>query len=191
MGPSALNNSHIYHYFCKLTYSCTLEILIVFSDLLLSTAVVLKLFWFTAHCKTYNNFLAHFVYKIKNILIYFKLWIKIKIMDVIHLYTNGFPLIFKIYFHNIRSTPSHILQCTSVLQHTVWESLVYCVDVFINMKSTLLWDVTLSDYTGFLQSVRCDDPEDSVVCGHHHENIKLHIFYCCFKLLWEWSNVMI
>jgi hypothetical protein len=24
------------------------------------------------------------------------------------LYTNGFPLIFKIYFHNIRGTPSHL-----------------------------------------------------------------------------------
>jgi hypothetical protein len=39
--------------------------------------VVLKLFWFAAYCKTYNNFLAHFVYKIKNILIYFKLWVKL------------------------------------------------------------------------------------------------------------------
>jgi hypothetical protein len=32
--------------------------------------VVLKLFWFAAHCKTYKNVLANFVYKIKNILIY-------------------------------------------------------------------------------------------------------------------------
>jgi hypothetical protein len=31
------------------------------------TAVGLKLFWFAAHCKTYKHFLAHFVYKIKNI----------------------------------------------------------------------------------------------------------------------------
>jgi hypothetical protein len=45
----------------------------------------------------HKNFLAHFVYKIKNIFIYFKLWIQI--------YTNGFLLIFKIYFHNIRGTP--------------------------------------------------------------------------------------
>jgi hypothetical protein len=35
-----------------------------------STPVVLKLIWFAAHCKTYNNFLAHFVYKTENILIY-------------------------------------------------------------------------------------------------------------------------
>jgi hypothetical protein len=45
------------------------------------------------------------VYKIKNILIYFKLGIKINIIDVINLYTNGFLLIFKIYFHDIRGTP--------------------------------------------------------------------------------------
>jgi hypothetical protein len=32
--------------------------------------VVLKLFWFATHCKTYKNLLAHFVYKIKNILIF-------------------------------------------------------------------------------------------------------------------------
>jgi hypothetical protein len=38
-----------------------------------SISVVLKLLWLVAHCKTYTNFLAHFVYKIKNILIYFKL----------------------------------------------------------------------------------------------------------------------
>jgi hypothetical protein len=44
-----------------------------------SRAVVLKLFWLAAHCKIYKKFLAHFVYKIKNILIYFKLWIKIDI----------------------------------------------------------------------------------------------------------------
>jgi hypothetical protein len=43
-----------------------------------SKAAVLKLFWFAAHCKTYN-FLAHFVYKIKNTFIYFKLLIKISI----------------------------------------------------------------------------------------------------------------
>jgi hypothetical protein len=36
-------------------------------------AVVLKLFWFGEHCKTYNNIPVHFVYKIKNIFIYFKL----------------------------------------------------------------------------------------------------------------------
>jgi hypothetical protein len=30
-------------------------------------------FWFAAHCKTYKYFLAYLVYKIKNILIYFKL----------------------------------------------------------------------------------------------------------------------
>jgi hypothetical protein len=86
-----------------------------------SREVALKLFWFTVHCKTYTNVLAYFVYKIKNILIYFKLWIKIKIMDVINRYTNGFPLIFKIYFHDIRSTPSHLLR------RTVWESLVRSV----------------------------------------------------------------
>jgi hypothetical protein len=33
-------------------------------------AVVLKLCWFAVLYKTYTNFLAHFVYKIKNILIY-------------------------------------------------------------------------------------------------------------------------
>jgi hypothetical protein len=32
--------------------------------------VVPKLFWFTAHCKTYTNVLAYFVYRIENILIY-------------------------------------------------------------------------------------------------------------------------
>jgi hypothetical protein len=40
---------------------------------LIYRSVVFKLFWFTAHCKTHKNFLVHFVYKIKNILIYFKL----------------------------------------------------------------------------------------------------------------------
>jgi hypothetical protein len=78
-----------------------------------SKAVVLKLFWFAAHCKTYKNFLTHFVYKVKNILIYFKLWIKI----IINLYKNGF-LIFKIYFHSIHGTPNHLLR------RAVWESLV-------------------------------------------------------------------
>jgi hypothetical protein len=37
-----------------------------------------------------------------------------KIVDVINLYTNGFSLIFKIYFHNIRGTPSHLIRHTSV-----------------------------------------------------------------------------
>jgi hypothetical protein len=32
--------------------------------------VVLKIFWFVVHCKTYKNVLAHFGYKIKNKLIY-------------------------------------------------------------------------------------------------------------------------
>jgi hypothetical protein len=35
-----------------------------------------------------------------------------------NLYTNGFLLIFKIYFHNIRGTPSHLLR------RAVWESLI-------------------------------------------------------------------
>jgi hypothetical protein len=35
-----------------------------------------------------------------------------------NLYTNGFILIFKIYFHNIRGTPNHLLR------RTVWESLL-------------------------------------------------------------------
>jgi hypothetical protein len=37
-------------------------------------------------------------------------------MDVINLYKNGFLLIFKIYFHNILSTTSHLLwhQCAAV-----------------------------------------------------------------------------
>jgi hypothetical protein len=39
-------------------------------------------------------------------------------MYVINVYTNGFILNFKIYFHNIRGTPSHLLR------PTVWESLV-------------------------------------------------------------------
>jgi hypothetical protein len=39
-------------------------------------------------------------------------------MDIIKLYTNGFLLIFKIYFHNIPGTPSHLLR------RTVRESLV-------------------------------------------------------------------
>jgi hypothetical protein len=38
-------------------------------------SVVLKLFWFLAHCKTYNNFLAHFVYKIKHILVLIYLYL--------------------------------------------------------------------------------------------------------------------
>jgi hypothetical protein len=29
-------------------------------------------------------------------------------MDVINLYTKGFLLIFKMYFHNIRGTPSQL-----------------------------------------------------------------------------------
>jgi hypothetical protein len=33
-------------------------------------------------------------------------------MDVINLYTNGFLLIFKIHFHNIRGTPSYLLRGT-------------------------------------------------------------------------------
>jgi hypothetical protein len=33
-------------------------------------------------------------------------------MHVINLYTNGFLLIFKLYFHNIRDTPSHLLRRT-------------------------------------------------------------------------------
>jgi hypothetical protein len=33
-------------------------------------------------------------------------------MDVINIYTKGFLLIFKIYFHNIRGTPSHLLRRT-------------------------------------------------------------------------------
>jgi hypothetical protein len=33
-------------------------------------------------------------------------------MDVINLYTNGFLLILKIQFHNIRGTPSHLLRRT-------------------------------------------------------------------------------
>jgi hypothetical protein len=37
---------------------------------------------------------------------------KIKIMDVINLYANGFLLIFKIYFHHIHGTPCHFLRCT-------------------------------------------------------------------------------
>jgi hypothetical protein len=60
-------------------------------------AVVLKRFGFAAYCKTYKYFLARFVYKIRNVSIYFKLGIKIKIMFVIILYTNWFLLIFKIY----------------------------------------------------------------------------------------------
>jgi hypothetical protein len=40
-------------------------------------------------------------------------------MDVVNLYTNRFLLIFKIYFHNIRGTPSH------VLRRTVLESLAF------------------------------------------------------------------
>jgi hypothetical protein len=57
----------------------------------ISRPVVLKHFWFAAHCKTYTNFLAHFVYKNKNILIYFKLWIKFSITFLIfaaHLATS-------------------------------------------------------------------------------------------------------
>jgi hypothetical protein len=84
-----------------------------------SITVVLKLFWFAAHCKTFKYFLEHLVYKIKNILMYFKLWSKIKLMDVINLYTNGFIHILKIYIHNIRATPSRLLR------RTVWESLLY------------------------------------------------------------------
>jgi hypothetical protein len=41
----------------------------------LDQAVALKLFWFVAHCETYKNFLAYFVYKIKNT----RIWIKISI----------------------------------------------------------------------------------------------------------------
>jgi hypothetical protein len=37
---------------------------------------------------------------------------KIKIMDIINLYTNWFLLIFKLYFHNIHGTPSHLLRPT-------------------------------------------------------------------------------
>jgi hypothetical protein len=45
-------------------------------------------------------------------------------MDVINLYINGFLLIFKIYFHNIRNEPSHLLRCTSVPRLTIRESLL-------------------------------------------------------------------
>jgi hypothetical protein len=38
-----------------------------------------NIFWFAAHCKAYTNFLAHFMFKIKTILIYFKLRIKISV----------------------------------------------------------------------------------------------------------------
>jgi hypothetical protein len=41
-------------------------------------------------------FLAHFVYRIKNILIYTELWIKIKVIDVMNIYTDGFIFIFKL-----------------------------------------------------------------------------------------------
>jgi hypothetical protein len=33
-------------------------------------------------------------------------------MDVINLYIDGFLLVFKIHFHNIRGTPSHLLRRT-------------------------------------------------------------------------------
>jgi hypothetical protein len=42
-------------------------------------AVIFKHFWFAARCKRYTNFLADFVHKIKNMLVYLKLWIKISI----------------------------------------------------------------------------------------------------------------
>jgi hypothetical protein len=38
-----------------------------------SSPVVLKRFWFEEHCETYIHFLAHLVYNIKNVLIYFRL----------------------------------------------------------------------------------------------------------------------
>jgi hypothetical protein len=47
--------------------------LFIYRVIRMSLTVVLKRFGFAGHCKTYTNFLAHFVYKIKNILIYFKL----------------------------------------------------------------------------------------------------------------------
>jgi hypothetical protein len=47
----------------------------------------------------HKNFLAHFVYKIKNILIYFKPWIQISIQ------LGFFSFLKYSYSHNIRSTP--------------------------------------------------------------------------------------
>jgi hypothetical protein len=79
---------------------------------LTSISVVLWLSWFAADCITYKHFLGYFMYKIKNILICFKLWIKIYMQ-------MGFFSFFKIYFHNIRGIPSHLLRCT------IWESVIY------------------------------------------------------------------
>jgi hypothetical protein len=77
--------------------------------------------WFRI-CAIYTNFLAHLVYKIKNILIYFKPRIKIKIMDLINLCTNGFILIFKIYFHSIRGAPFEN-QCSRTINIIVSSAL--------------------------------------------------------------------
>jgi hypothetical protein len=71
------------------------------------TTFIMALDWPWKHVK-HKHFLAHFVYKIKIIFMCFKLWIQI--MDVITLYTNGFLLIFKIYFHNNRRAPSHLFR---------------------------------------------------------------------------------
>jgi hypothetical protein len=49
-------------------------------------------------------------------------------MVIINLYINGFLLIFKICFHDIRGRPSHLLR------RTVWESLVY-VNIYLKVNS--------------------------------------------------------
>jgi hypothetical protein len=49
-----------------------------------------------------------------------------------NLYINGFLLIFKIHFHNIRGTPSRLLRCT------VWESMLYSSGIQPGVREGIL-----------------------------------------------------
>jgi hypothetical protein len=68
-------------------------------------SVVFKLFRFPAHCKTYKNLLAHFVYKITNILTYFKLWTKISIQMRFFSFLKYTLIIFAVHLATSCSSP--------------------------------------------------------------------------------------
>jgi hypothetical protein len=61
-----------------------------------------------------------------------------------NLHTNGFLLSFKIYFHNIHSTPSHLLW------RTVWKSLDYGLKMGVMFQMQTFLDDKLSDWSFLL-----------------------------------------
>jgi hypothetical protein len=103
-----------------------------------------QIFWFAAHCKTCNHFLAQFVYKFKNILIYFKPWIKVSIQMGSFLFLKYTFIIFEAHLATSWGAPleNHWSNQTDTLQCTHQASIRSTM--FLQNVGSRLLDYTVS-----------------------------------------------